>query len=238
MCLPGLLCYPHVNPLMFSVLTIYRYLPLLLLTVTFFLLGFLLLGAASTDSAYSLVYLIKLSYTSGAATNGTLADLVIKANYLAMCATASSETVCTTNTNITGLGGLGDSSLVTILTMLAKVCRPYLVETTIVLVVVLLACELYTAIPFVPGKLLARRLCAGFGAVSCLVWGLGAMLQHQGVAGAQAFVQAANNTILVLKGTRAEAMLWTAFAMLVVTFLALLVRVILDNRIVKEPTKC
>lgn len=66
-------------------------------------------------------------------------------------------------------------------------------------------------------------------ATAVLVWGLGAMFQHQAVAGALEFSQVALLGIVEVKrGTRAEAMSWAAFVFIAVACISLGVECFVD----------
>ncbi|KAM9924190.1 hypothetical protein OXX59_004698 [Metschnikowia pulcherrima] len=226
---------------MFGIHTIHKYFSLLTLVVSFFLLGFLLIGGASTESAYSSIYLIRMRYNDtnivSGNTTAAVSGLTIRANYLTLCASAAGEMVCTTSKNTTALSGTvgseksGTVSLVAISAALGEVCSPYLLVTTLVLVLLITIVVLWQLMPFVPGKIIARKICAVTALLASLVWGLGAMLQHQAIVSAQAFVQASTQQYIhVERGSKAEALSWTSFTFLVITFFSLSFRVFRDHR--------
>ncbi|OBA21244.1 hypothetical protein METBIDRAFT_11799 [Metschnikowia bicuspidata var. bicuspidata NRRL YB-4993] len=177
---------------------------------------------------------------SAALSNSTssVSELTIRANYLTLCASAAGDMVCTTSKNTTDLGTISSTdsstdgvSLVVIASALSLVCTPYLLITALVIVLLLTIVVLWQLMPFVPGKVIARKICAAAALLASLVWGLGAMLQHQAIVSAEAFVEAATlNYISVERGSKAEALSWTAFLFLVITFFALLFRVFRDHR--------
>lgn len=216
--------------------------------IAVFLLGFLFVGCSGTGSAYANVYLVTLLFNQSLAdsvsSNSLLPGLSLAAGYMAMCASASESTVCSMASNTSALESsstidVGDSliSLVALAQALRHVCRPHLLETSLGLCLGLLVMIAWLSVPLLPGKLTVRRCACAVAAATVLVWGLGAMLQHQAVAGAREFSQAALLGIVeVARGTRAEAMSWTAFAFVVVAFMGFAVECAADMRQAR-PTK-
>lgn len=197
--------------------------------IAVFLLAFLLVGCYSTELAYSLVYLLEMLFGNEteflvASQNQTLTLLTLKSGYLAMCVSSDTSTVCAAAHNLSSLYesskvelAEGSLSLADIATSLANVCNPHLLVCCIILSLVLTLLILWTAIPRIPGKIFIRRAAFGVGAISVLLWGLGAMLQHQTVLTAVLLVKVSSMDIVsVSRGQRAEAMTWTALLFLIV----------------------
>lgn len=246
MCLPLALCCPLMFLGMFFVGIFMRLFPLALSFISFFLLGFLLIGCASTNSSYSSVYLVKVAFneTLDAYTgNGTTGSL--RVNYMALCSTTTGAMECSTLRNYTALSAgsmvdtpAGSLSLADLASQLNDVCTPYILVTALVLVFMILLCELWLAIPLVPWKVPVRRFAAVIALLCALLWGLGAMLQHQAIRCAQVFISAATlSAVLVSRGSRAEAMSWTSFAFLVLVFIALVFRVVRDAHVRQRDEK-
>lgn len=245
---------PSPVPNMLCVSIIFKAFTATCLLVTLFLMGFLLIGNLSTASAYSSVYMVKLSFNTSAeaflelASNGSSAigSRYITTNYMGMCGKLETGAkLCSTLTNSTNLGdyfavSFQDSgiSLIDIAHNFSDACHPRLLITSLVLVVLLIVALLWCAIPFLPSKPLVRKLSAGLCLVCILIWGLGLMLQHQTVAAAIKLVGASSmNMVIASKGARAEAMTWTAFAFLVVVLGLFSKDIFMDMRKAKPAKK-
>ena len=201
--------------------------------IAIFLLGFLLVGCTSADAAYSKVHLVRLEFNetiaNSVSSNSLITELSLAAGYLGMCVLADGSKMCSTAKNALDLApyatiSVGESSLslVEVSKALRNVCHPRLLATSLALCLVLLLVMSWLALPLVPGKVVVRRVGCGLAALALMIWGLGAMLQHQAVAGAKSFSEAALlGLVIVAKGGRAEAMTWTAFAFLLASCLAL-----------------
>lgn len=221
---------------MFFLNSLIKYFLIVITFITFFLLGFLLIGCASPSKAYSSVYLIQVSYNTSSAANATGGAL--RVNYMALCSTITDSMTCATLRNYTALAGSSVSSvsgqtlsLAQIASLLNDACTPYILVASLVLVFLLMVCELWVAIPLVPWKASMRRIIAGIALLSALIWGLGAMLQHQAIRCAQAFIESSTESaVLVKAGTRAESLSWTSFAFMVVLFVGSTFRVVRDMR--------
>lgn len=226
---------------MLSVSSIFKCFPFVALVVAVFLLGFLLIGGASTDSAYLSVFLIKASFNQTLAafaspTNVTIPAITIKANYMALCVSTNDQLICSATKNLTSLqqattvsNGPVSVSLLDVAQAMLEVCKPYLLVASIALVLLLLVLIIWTALPFVPGKLAVSKAALGVEALTVLVWGLGAMLQQQGVEGARGFINVASlGLVVVLRGGRAHAMAWSAFLFIFASMVCLGFSVVRD----------
>lgn len=246
MCCPPIFCFSCAhNIAMLGLIAMVRNFALLAHLVSFFLLGFLLIGSSSSNGAITAIYLIRLTYNTSSASadalmaaysNETDTTLTVKANYLGLCAsTESGGTVCTSSHNLAAVeeatGSTGAVNLFAIVEGLRLICYPWVLVATLVIILLVIVVELYHVMPFVPGRYMARKVCLGATALTVMVWGIGAMLQHQAVKGAKAFVDAATDDYIEVKvGTRAEAMLWAAFLLLILATLASCFRVYQDHR--------
>lgn len=233
---------------MLGLSSLYRCFPFVALVISAFLLGFLLIGGASNDGAYASVFLVKASFNQTSpllASNTTASAITIRANYLALCVTAQDLLICSPSKNLTMLlaattvtNGPVNFSLVTVAQALTEVCKPYLLIVSLVLIMLLLVLVIWTGLPFVPGKPIAAKVALALTALTVVVWGLGSMLQQQGVEGAMEFINVASmGMVVVLRGGRAHAMAWTAFAFVLAACLALALGVIRSYYLSRTPVK-
>lgn len=219
---------------MLTLSSLFKCFPFVALVVAVFLLGFLLIGGASTDTAYSSVFLIKAAFNQtlpvlAETLNYSAPAITIKANYMALCVCTSNQLICSATKNLTALqqattitNGAVSISLVDVATAMLEVCKPYLLVTSIVMVLLLLLFVIWTGLPFVPGKLVASKVALCLEGLTVLLWGLGAMLQAQGVESASEFISVASlGLVVVLRGGRAHAMAWSAFLFIFASFICL-----------------
>lgn len=203
-----------------------RYLNLVSVIIAAFLLSFLLVGCYSPSLTYSLVYLLKLLFNETADfwQNRTLPEISLRAGYLAMCVNLDSAMECVAAHNLTALYSSssivldeGTISLTDISSALSDVCNPRVLICCIIMSLALIVLILWLAIPLVPAKLFVRRVTLGLGVLTVLLWGLGAMLQHQTVLTTVKLVEVSSMGLITSsRGGRAEAMTWTAFLFLAV----------------------
>lgn len=229
-------------------LGLYKHFTLVCFVISLFLLGFLLIGCAGSSSAYSSVYLVRMSFNASSAllANALAPDIVLRANYVALCVTAAGAMLCAGTPSAAlqsalAANILGETlSLATLAADLQRVCRPYVLVATIVLLFAVVLLTAWLNVPCVPGQFWAGRAAGGATACAGLLWGIGAMLQHQAVASAQRFAEAASvGAVEVTRGARAEAMAWTAFAFIQLGFLGVMVRVVrLPRPQAPVPQKC
>lgn len=235
---------------------------LLLLFIAVFLLAFLLLGCTNPSSTFSNVYLVDIQFNKsselfpniqlaykGSNNSQDLSLLAIRANYLGVCVDiGNSPKTCT------GYGSLGqlseytgvsivptssDSSqkqldLVAILKQFLALCHSHVMMAAMVVTLVLMVTILWALIPL-PKKDVANlvSLVLAFGDV--LLWGLGAMLQHEGTTAAKNLILSASmHTVTAAEGKRAEAMTWTGFSFLLAVVGGLFVLQIGDMKRSKE----
>lgn len=217
---------------MFGLSLVTKYLHLVSAIIAAFLLVFLLFGCVSLDLTYSLVYLLSMSFNDDSLSNSSslsIPDITMKSSYLAMCVTLDSLTECVSAHNLTALYesstvtlSEGSISLSDIASSLSGVCNPRLLVCCIILSLILILLLTWLLIPLVPWKVAVRRLAFFFGLLSVLLWGLGAMLQHQTVLTAIAVVKvSALGLVSIKRGGRAEAMTWAAFLFLAVATIGL-----------------
>lgn len=234
---------------MLGISSLFRIFPFVALVISVFLLGFLLIGGASTDTAYSSVFLVKAAYNETLpllqSANFSVPALTIKANYLALCVSMADQITCSLSRNVSSLisattvsSGPVTFSLVAIAQAMLEVCKPHLLVASIVLILLLLVFVIYTGFPFVPAKLIASKIASILTGLIVLVWGLGCMLQLQGVDGAREFIGVASMGMVVVRpGGRANAMAWTAFAFVLTAFTCLSAGVMREHYLNKPKEK-
>lgn len=212
---------------MLALLFAIKYWNLVSVTIAAFLLSFLLVGCFSSELTYSLVYLLRLLFNDSAdlvSLNLSLPDITLRAGYMAMCVSVDSAMECVAAHNLSVLYASssikleeGTMSLTDVSRGLSETCNPRLLVCCIILSLLLIVLILWLAIPLVPGKMFIRRVTLALGVLTVLLWGLGAMLQHQTVLTAVKLVEMSSLGLIKLnRGGRAEAMTWTAFLFLFV----------------------
>lgn len=224
---------------MFGISLVYRYMTLVSLVISVFLLGFLLLGCVASDSTYSDIYLAQMLFnvSSELFPSSNTTSLLIKTNYLGMCVTEGSSTICSATSNITLLEQYTEISvlntslnLADLCKLVSDVCHPRILAATILLALVVMIICIYCAVPALPKRKEAKQISCGLAFINVLLWALGSMLQQQTVTGATKFIGSASlGLVRVTLGKRAEAITWTAFAFLIVAALGLLVGVVREK---------
>lgn len=230
--------------ILFLVKKLPKLLILLLLIINVFLLGFLLAGCYSSSSTYSSVYLAKVQYNLSSDlydnvkaayksqnSSTELSSMSLKIGYVGVCVDASNKTTCTSYGELSSLSEYAGISiipttsksksrqidLINIVQTFRDVCYANVLIASIILTLLLLLIHFWTIIPLVPGKHLSRKICCFLSAANVLLWGLGAMLQHEATKAASKLLGPASMTVLsVTVGQRAEAMTWTAFTFLLI----------------------
>lgn len=238
---------------------------LFLLTIVFItiiLLGFLLIGCMDEKATFSNTYLMKVQFNESsnlypniqAAYNSLnhsseLSKMLIKASYLAMCVDLSGLLTCEATTDLTSLSKYSGVSivettsssttsqidLVNVATSFSDSCHPRVLVATILLTVILELCLIWSSISFLPGKFWTRKICCFLLACSLLVWGLGAMLQHEAILNTKNIIKSASmNTMEVKIGKSAEAITWTSFTFLLITCMGNILIYVRESIIVKK----
>lgn len=236
----------------------------LLVFITFFLLGFLLIGCMETLSTFSKAYLMKLEFNktselfpkieqaySQVNKTGSLADMLIRASYLAMCVDMDSSMACSSTINLSTLSNYSGISIIPVtngtttqidLVLVAKSfsdnCYPRILMSTIALTVLLTLFVFWSSVPLLPGKMMARRIACGLLAITVLLWGLGAMLQHQAVSSIKNMIGSTSMyTMMATLGKRAEGMTWTAFSFLLLSCIGLVALCLRDLLLLNKDKK-
>lgn len=203
------------------IVKILRALGPVVLFVTTFLLGFLLIGCVDDTAVVSSVNLISL----------TLSDSLVSvtAGYLAVCIDDGS-TYCANTNNLTALELYSEAAnLVTVASLFSDTCHPRLLLTVIGLTIAMLLLSIWQVVPLLPWKTWVLRGAAALGALDVLLWGLGAMLQHEATSGLVTLAPVISDEVIdASSGTRAEVMTWLAFAFLVVVEGTLIVDIVTD----------
>lgn len=222
---------------MLGISLVIKYFSVVTVVIPTFLLAFLLLGCASSDSTYLLVYLLQLEFNNPSNAS-QLSVAALRANYIASCAILDGSMLCLSSTNNTSLDlvafvGAEDSTLK--LSLLAEavhsVCHSRLLTATIVMCLMLLVLVLYTSLPLVPGKVAIRGASLVVAFLTLLLWALGAMLQHQTVVAAKTFIETTSlEYVTVKKGDRADAMTWTALTFMILSMTCITFGVWRDRR--------
>ena len=227
----------------FLIKKLMKFVLLVLLFITVFLLSFLLIGSTDTAGTYSSVYLTKLEFNQSselysnvqAAYKGSnistkLAEMTLSVGYLGVCVDIDNSLQCTSYNDLdsisdyTGISiipttknGTDQLNLVTLAKTFRKVCYSNVLLAAIVLSLLSLLVMFWNVIPLVPGKAMAKKIACVVSAANVLVWGLGSMLQHEATKAARHIIGPASmNTVSATIGQRAEAMTWTAFSFLLI----------------------
>lgn len=235
---------------------------LVLLFITGFLLGFLLIGCLDPTSLFSNVYLSKFEFNKTSdlysnvraaykSTNSSteLAEMSIRVGYLGVCVNIQQNMTCTsfstlnTLANVSGISIIPTSTkstqpqldLVGLAKVFSNICHPHILMTVIILVLVMLLLITYSSIPGFPGRQRTTMITTGFALCTVLLWGLGAMLQYECVSTTKKIVaKSSMGVISAGAGSRAQAMSWTSFAFIFIVFLDCVYRVV---RILRENKK-
>lgn len=206
----------------------------LIVFITVFLLGFLLIGCMDTPNTFSDVYLVELSFNESSPLYSNMArqtlnktsDLRISTSYLAMCVELGGTTTCASSFNTSSFAGVSventkseaNIDLLQVARVFSSNCHPRLLLAVLGLTVILFFVMIWAVVPFIPGKIWAKRISCGLLGLDTLLWGLGAMLQHEAVTSAKKFITASSAYLIQIKlGTRAEAISWTSFSFLLLT---------------------
>lgn len=211
----------------------------LIVFITVFLLGFLLIGCMDTPNTFSDVYLVELRFNESAPLDSNierahktlnktsdLSSLRISTSYLAMCVEIGGTTTCASSFNTSSFAGVSvqntkseaNIDLLQVARVFSSNCHPRLLLAVLGLTVILFFVMIWAVVPFIPGKIWAKRISCGLLGLDTLLWGLGAMLQHEAVTSAKKFITASSAYLIQIKlGTRAEAISWTSFSFLLLT---------------------
>ncbi|CUM64288.1 uncharacterized protein PRCAT00001886001 [Priceomyces carsonii] len=215
------------------------------LFISVFLLSFLLMGCLDTSSTYSDVYFASLSYNKSSGfyseveakykdsnSSSTLAKMSVRIGYIATCVALDGKFTCTSFGSLLKLSSYSgislledaddanDMDLVKIAKDINETCHPRVLMAAIIITLVLLVVLCYVSIPLLPGKNLGRKFICLLSSANVLLWGLGAMLQHQAANTSKQIVGSASmNIVSASIGKRAEAMSWTAFSFLLIVCL-------------------
>lgn len=228
----------------FLIKKLMKFVLLVLLFITVFLLSFLLIGSTDASGTYSSVYLTRLEFNQiselysnvqaaykSSNISTKLAEMSLSVGYLGVCVNIDKSLQCTSYNDLdsisdyTGIsiiptaknGTTDQLNLVTLAKTFRKVCYANVLIAAIALTLLSLIVMFWNIIPLVPGKSMAKKVACVLSAANLLVWGLGSMLQHEATKAARHIVGPASmNTVSSTIGKRAEAMTWTAFAFLLI----------------------
>lgn len=216
------------------------------LFIVVFLQCFLLLGCTNSSSTFSDVYLTKFQYnkssdlydilkTAYKQTNSSnLINMTITAGYLSTCIGINGDLTCTSYDSLENIDVYSGVSLFLTeklnnsteldLTEIAKdfsdICPFRTLLASIIINLVLFVTICYSSVPLLPGKSLFTKVNCLLSLANVALWGFGSMLQHVAVQGAVKLIPSSSMTIIeASKGVRAEAMIWTTFAFLVIVCL-------------------
>lgn len=236
----------------------------LLVFITIFLLGFLLIGCMETPKTFSDAYLMKLEFNKSSPwfptieaayselNQSSLTNMLITASYLAMCVDLDDSLTCSSNINLSKLssysgvslfpsksnGSIVQIDLILVAKSFADSCYPRILVSTLVLTILLTIFVFWSSMPLLPGKLWSRRISCGLLALAVLVWGLGAMLQQQAVSSIKTMAGPASMYAMqVSPGKRAEALTWSAFSFLLICCIGLVALCIRDLVSAKNNSK-
>lgn len=224
---------------LFTIDRLVKLFTVLLAFISTVLLAFLLLGCVGTALMYSLVYLAQLEFNEtsdlysrveayyGSSNSSNLSSIAINIGYTSACIRTGDSSTCSKYGVLhdyvgnTAVPLISNSSsrldLIELTEKYSNSSHPNILIATIIVMIVILLLLCYVSLPFVPGVFMVRYGIVGLSVLMSLLWGLGAMLQYSAVTAAQEVVGPASMYLVQLsRGTRADAMTWTAFAMIVV----------------------
>lgn len=218
-----------------------KFLIFLFLFITAFLLGFLLLSCYNETKAYKSIYLTRYLFNedlllavtfNGTETNAELlSTFTISVGYLSFCVEYDGLISCAPFDKLDKLsrypiisvdaGNEGmDLDLVKLSQRFNEICYSYVLMAAIIMVLISLLLSLWNMIPLLPWKKWINMIMAGVSLVNTIIWGIGAMLQHQAAKSSQMIIPVASmNLIDANSGSKAEAISWTAFAFIAVVLI-------------------
>lgn len=246
---------------MFSIITkVPNFFLFIFLFIATFLLSFLLLSCYSSAEAYADVFLTSYSFneqeflevtlnSTKSDTKGEVTKFSINIGYVSFCLDYDKELTCTTFDNIDKLDkyplisvetGKKDNSTIDLVKLAEKfneICYSYVLMVVLIFTLVCLGMVFWCMIPLLPGKPLCRKLLCGLSVINALLWGVGAMLQHEAAKASKSLVPMSSmNLILVKSGNRAEAMAWTVFSFLCVVCIGNIVLLVKSMTVLKQPS--
>lgn len=212
----------------------------ILLFITTFLLSFLLVSCYDSAQAYSGIYLTSYTFNkdqmlvvsfNGNTTADDLIGFNIKVGYLYFCISYDDSSTCTSFSNIEKLDYYpiihvdsgNDSTTIDLVKLAEKfndICYSYILITVLILTLLSLLISIWNLIPLLPFKNMSQKIITALSLAGLLVWGLGAMLQHQATKVNKSLVPVASMNLVDVKvGSRADAVTWVAFSFLAVVSL-------------------
>lgn len=236
-------CHPPISIMLLgALLNIPRYFICVLLFITVFLQGFLLMGCSNTAGTYSNVYLAQFSYNQTstlypniqaayrlANSSAQLANMTIRVGYLSACAgyADNDHYVCAPYNDFSSLSMFAGVKFVPSSSSqdqldLVKLAQKYhtathqnLLISTLILTLIGFFNNVWCATTILPGQLVMRKLNCVLLFGNVLVSGLGSMLQSQSLTSASNLVGPSSLTVVdVSRGGRAQAMTWIGFSFL------------------------
>ena len=216
---------------------ILKFFPFLIILVTVFLLGFLLVGCTGEQDTFSSVYLLELKYNSSSSLSSDSKDKVnldfsVRIGYLGVCLMEDKKTSCTPVANFTSLSdtddlfngalskGEHDINIGKIGQKFRDVCYVNVLIAGIIINLLVLLVMFWGLIPFLPGRVACTRIASFFSCVNVLLWGLGTMLLYVATKSGKNLIGTSSASLVVAKiGGRAQAMSWTSFTFILLACL-------------------
>lgn len=221
-------------------------------------MSFLLLSCYQETKAYSSTFLTSFRFNpdemllvkfNETASSDQLSGFSIDIGYLNFCVNYNNSTSCSSFDNIAKLNyypliqvSNGDDESTIDLIKLAKkfndICFSYVLMAALILVLAAMVMMIWIIIPLLPGKKLARKVACGLLLLNGILWGVGAMLQHEAVRASAYLVPISSIDLIKVKtGTRAESMTWTAFSFICVCFIGNIVMLMKEIKLAKSVTE-
>lgn len=228
------------------------------LFITTFLLSFLLVSCYDSADAYSDLFLTSYTFNKdqmlvvsfkGNTTEDDLVSFNIKVGYIYFCISYDDSSTCTSFSNIEKLeyypiinvDSGNDSTTIDLVKLAQKfnsICYSYILMSVLILTLLSLLLVIWNLIPLLPFKLICRKIMTLLSLASLVVWGLGAMLQHQATKANKSLVPVASMDLVDVKvGSRADAISWVSFTFLAVITLSNIVVLFNDLRMKKKSSR-
>lgn len=239
------------RPLPLSMLAqVPKYLSLVSLLVAMFLMAFLFLGSSYPDKAYRNVYLAQFRYNTtlplfqAAKPVAHAETVVVSANYLAMCVSVENRTTCSTLRDVSQLHAVSTLRIGNLLVSLALMLQAFVdvshvgwLATSVCVVAAGVVLSLVSMVPCLPYAVYVNVAKFILSLAAALWWLAGLFIQLQMVSTATRLVPLALLALVQAKrGRRAEAMAWSAFALLVLALAAQAAGLWRERR--REGNKC
>ncbi|ODV94598.1 hypothetical protein PACTADRAFT_81170 [Pachysolen tannophilus NRRL Y-2460] len=220
------------------------------------------MGSTKSSDTYSDIYLIEFSFNKSSTIfpliedsyeeegTGSIANMTVRTGYLGLCVIESTNITCSSRSDLTifdSINGVSlyDSSsnettasldLIHIAGEFAnKASNPYLLMVSLGIIVALFCNILYSAVPYLPFKNYSNKLTLILSSITTLLWGFGAMWSEICGKSVKRLIEPGSMYIITAtQGSKALAMIWTAFTMIFITCIGCFILYLKDAKIMNK----